>query len=214
MSTTIEHRRTWWRRNRWGLVALPVVLVLALAAGSSRVHDYWWVRGFHQPAPVTSGVASLVDEYDDGRLSYPIEARYSIASFGPADEVTLRRGEPLPAGVRAWRLELAVEADPDMVLSGCQLAVVDAEGNRHTADDSGLDLETPSSPCVPSDTRGPQPMPGSTAAPVLPTGEAPRPERYTTETVFVLPEEAVPATVRVWHLLPRYVELPVEASGA
>ncbi|GAA3529841.1 hypothetical protein AFL01nite_00610 [Aeromicrobium flavum] len=214
MTSTMEHRRGWWRRNRWGLVALPLALVLALAAGSSRLHEYWWKRGFHEQAPVSSGVATLTDEYDDGYLRYPIEARYSVASFRPADDVTLYGGDPLPSGVRAWRLSLAVEADPDVALSGCTVALVDTAGNRHGATDSGLDVDAPRlASCVPESTPGPRTTYGSTAPPAVPDGEDPRPPTYRTDTVFVLPAEAVPAAVRLWYALPRYVELPVDASA-
>jgi hypothetical protein len=214
VTATVEHRRTWWQRNRWGLVALPLALVLALAAGGSRLHEYWWNRGFHQMAPVSSGVATLTDEYDDGVLRHPIEARYSVNSFPPADDLTRRRGEPLPAGLRAWRLSLAVEADPAVALTGCTVAIVDTSGNRHHPSDAGLDIDvSPLSTCVPESTPGPQTTFGSAAPPALRPGEDPRPPAYRTDTVFVLPQEAVPAAVRLWYALPRYVELPVDASG-
>ncbi|WP_286928135.1 MULTISPECIES: hypothetical protein [Aeromicrobium] len=213
--STIEHRGTWWQRNRWGLVALPVALALALAAGSSRLHDYWWTRGFHSPVPVSSGQAHLVDEYDDGHLRYPIEARYAVDAFEPADDLTLLGGDPLPDGVRAWRLRLDVTADPDVSLAGCTVAVVDTEGNLHGESDSALVVDGPQfSSCVPRDTPGPQATYGSTEPPSLREGDDPRPEQFTTDTVFVLPEEAEPAAVRLWYFLPRYVELPVDGSAA
>ncbi|MFO6454045.1 MULTISPECIES: hypothetical protein [unclassified Aeromicrobium] len=215
MTSTIEHRRTWWQRNRWGLVALPLALVLALAAGSSRLQDYWWAKGFHSPAPVESSQAHLVDEYDDGHLRYPIEARYALDTFEPADDVTLIGGDPLPDGVRAWRLRLDVSADPDVSLVGCTVAVVDAAGNLHGESDSGLPVDGARfSSCVPNATPGPQAELGSTAPPRLREGDEPRLAAFTTETLFVLPAEAEPTAVRLWYFLPRYVELPVDGSAA
>jgi len=215
VTSTIEHRTTWWRRNRWGLAALPLALVLALGAGSSRLHDYWWTRGFHSAAPVESGRAHLVDEYDDGHLRYPIEAHYAVDSFAPADDVTLIGGDPLPGGLRAWRLSLAVSADPDVALEGCTVAIVDTRGNLHQTSDSRLPVDGPEfADCVPRATPGPQPDFGSTAAPRLREGDDPRPAEFTTDTVFVLPDEAEPASVRLWYFLPRYVELPVDGSTA
>ena len=32
---------TWLRRNRWGLILLPVALLLAVAASSSRLVHFW-----------------------------------------------------------------------------------------------------------------------------------------------------------------------------
>lgn len=207
----LQQDRTWWRRNHWGLIALPLLLALALAAGSSRVHDYWWLRGFHDRVQVTDGVASLVDEYDDGHLQYPIEARYSLSSFDPAD-ITLIDGDPLPPGVRAWQVRLHVEADPDMSLSGCQVALVDSEGNQFGKQDSGLLISSGFDDCVPSDRPGPQPEFGSTAPPKLGEGQEPRPAEYDTSSVFVLPEESDPAAIRLWYFLPTYVELPLNGE--
>ncbi|MBC9225488.1 hypothetical protein GL325_04040 [Aeromicrobium sp. 636] len=214
MTDTVEHRRTWWQRNRIGLLALPLALALALAAGSSRLHDYWWTHGFHDPVPVSGGAASLVDQYDDGHLRYPIEAEYSVASFVPAEDLRLLGGDPLPDGVRAWRLSLAVEADPDTVLTGCTVAIVDTAGSLHRESDAGMTLDgSRFSTCVPADTPGPQPEFGSAAAPRLLEEDDVRPPTFTTDTVFLLPQEAVPAAVRLWYSLPRHVELPLEPSG-
>src|SRR5690606_13533967 len=106
------------------------------------------------------------------------------------------------------------EADPDVALSGCTVALVDTAGNRHGATDSGLDVDAPRlASCVPESTPGPRATYGSTAPPVVPDGEDPRPSRYRTDTVFVLPDEAVPAAVRLWYALPSYVELPVDVSA-
>jgi hypothetical protein len=33
---------SWLRRNRWGLVALPVTAALAVGANAQRLQDYWW----------------------------------------------------------------------------------------------------------------------------------------------------------------------------
>lgn len=204
---------SWWRRNRLGLALLPVALAVALAAGSSRVQEYWWDCGFHEPASVRDGVAELVDEYDDGHLAYPIEARYSVASFAPVD-IALSSGDPLPAGLRAWRLRLDVEADPSVALRGCSVAVLDTAGALHASDDARLDLDLPigDSACVPADAAGPRVEFGSTSAPRVPAGEPARPRRFTTDTVLVLPAEAEPEAVRLWYFLPRYVELPVDGA--
>ena len=33
---------SWLRRNRWGLLALPVAAALAVGANAQRLQDYWW----------------------------------------------------------------------------------------------------------------------------------------------------------------------------
>ena len=59
--TARRARQTWWRRERIAVALLPVVIVGALAASSSRVEQYWWQKGFHEQASLSdSGVARIV----------------------------------------------------------------------------------------------------------------------------------------------------------
>lgn len=209
---------TWWRRNRLALGLLPVVTVLALAASSSRVEPFWWDAGFHARAEVTDATAHLVDTYDDGVLQYSIEARYRLAGVRPARPAELA-DSPLPEGLAAWAVTLEVEADPESVLVGCTVGLVDTDGALYRADDAVLLAGTSwgQSRCVPEDAPGPRYRPFSTAPPERPPGTPRRPSDYTVTTVVATPEDVEIDAVRVWYGLPTYVELPVDrvsdASG-
>ena len=37
-------RREWWHRNRWALLALPLLMLAVVAANAIRLGDYWWDR--------------------------------------------------------------------------------------------------------------------------------------------------------------------------
>lgn len=204
--------RTWWRRERIGLVLLPVALIAAMAASSSRIHEYWWDRGFHDAAPRSAqGVVSIADEYDDGFLRYPIEADISLLSAEPVTELPgAYRPARVPTGSRLWEVRLQWDADPSVSLTGCSVALVE-DDRLFVARTLDFDAGAPTAveACVPDETPGPKPVLGSTAAPAVTAGESPRPQRWTTRTYVVAPTDAEPESVRVWWLLPTYAELPL-----
>jgi len=207
-------RQSWWRRERIAILLLPVVLVAAIAATSSRVDEYWWQRGFHEQAPRdASGVVSIDDRYDDGFLRYPIRADVSLVSAEPVTAVPgAYKPMRLPTGARLWEVRLSWSADPDVSLTGCTIALVDADGNRYDIDRLSFEsgAVTTVETCVPDETPGPRPKPGSTAPPATAPGEAPRPGSWSTRSYLVVPEDVEPTAVRVWWLLPTYAELPLD----
>ena len=207
-------RQTWWRRERLALLLLPIVLVAAIVATSSRVDEYWWQRGFHEQASRdSSGVVSVDDRYDDGFLTYPIRADISLISVKPVTEVPgAYRPMRLPTGARLWEVQLRWKADPDVVLTGCTIALLDDDGSRYDISSTSFDSGAVTSvqTCVPEDTPGPQPTLGSTEKPAIGPDEQPRPETYETRAYIVMPEKKKPSAVRVWWLLPTYAEMPVD----
>lgn len=210
---TSRVRQTWWRRERLAIVLLPLVLVAAIAASSSRVHDFWWAKGFHSQAPITSaGVATVDIRYDDGFLTYPIRAEVSLESATPVTELPEADAPvKVPTGSRLWLVGLDWRADPDVVLNGCFVALVDRDGNRYDASINAFEANAPIeyNPCVPDETPGPTTTLGSTKAPAVEPGQQPRPTSYSTTAYVVLPDDVRPITARVWWLLPDYVDLPI-----
>lgn len=207
-------KQSWWRRERRAIVLLPLVAAAALAASSSRVDEYWWQRGFHDEVPRDAqGVVRVVDEYDDGYLRYPIRADISLISARPVTKLAdAFKPMQLPTGARLWEVHLRWKADPDVSLTGCSIALVDAAGNRYDIDRTSFDAGavTPAQTCVPDDTPGPRPQPGETKLPPVPAGELPRPETYETRAYILTPTDAEPTAVRVWWRLPTYAELPLD----
>lgn len=210
---TSRIRQTWWRRERLAIALLPLILVAAIAASSSRVHDFWWARGFHSEGPITAaGVATVDTRYDDGFLTYPIRAKISLTSAAPVTELPDAYGPlKIPTGSRLWLVDLAWSADPDLALTGCNVALVDRDGNRYDASINAFEANAPIvyDACVPDDARGPVPTVGSTKAPALPAGQPPRPESYSTTAYVIVPVDVRPVAARVWWFLPDYVELPL-----
>lgn len=210
---TSRVRQTWWRRERVAIILLPLILIGVIAATSSRVHDYWWARGFHAEAPISStGVATVDIRYDDGFLTYPIRAKVSLESARAVTELPDAYGPlKIPTGSRLWLVDLAWEADPDVPLTGCMVALVDRDGNRYGATINAFEANAPIvyNACVPDETPGPVPEFGSTEVPALAPGEQPRPETYSTTAYVIVPQDVRPVAARVWWLLPDYVELPI-----
>ncbi len=210
---TSRVRRTWWRRERLAVLLLPLILVGAIAATSSRVHDFWWVKDFRSEAPVdAAGVATVDLQYDDGFLTYPIRARVSLESASPVSQLPEADAPVrIPTGSRLWLVGLAWTADPDVALRDCRVALVDGDGNRYDSTVNAFEANAPIAynACVPDETPGPVPRFGSAEAPAVEPGQQPRPESYSTTAYVLLPEDVEPVAARVWWILPDYVDLPI-----
>lgn len=119
----------WWRRNRWGVLALIPVLLLALGLASE---DVWGVYWKQQPRePVTPGL--------DGWLSYG-GGRVRLVSLEQADDLKTYSGEPFtpPLGVRAWKATVSFEASMEATIGACDLSIEDSAGNLYEANPAEL----------------------------------------------------------------------------
>lgn len=204
--------RSWWRRERRAIALLPLGLLLALGGTASRIDEYWWNRGFHEPAEVVGGWTQVDDRYDDGYLAYPIRAEVRLASAERVDEVA-GASEPvaIATGGELWRVELDWQADPDVMLRGCRLALVGDDDVLYQAGTEGWDATSEGlrDKCLPEDRYGPQQQVGSTAQPRVPDGEQSRPRTWRSTAYVVTKEGFEPDAVRLWWYLPRYAELPI-----
>lgn len=208
--------KAWVRRNRKALFLLPIAAITAVLASSSRIDDYWWSKGLHDGSEAgPSGVVHFSDRYDDGYLTYPIAAEIALTGVEPVTTIESHLGRPepvkVPEGAMLWRVSLRFKADPNVVLNGCNVAIVDDKGTRYDAESRQFDSlgSRPIHQCVPDETPGPQAKVGSTAAPKVAEGESPRPRAYDTVTYVVTPVGVEPHVVRVWWFPPKYAELPI-----
>ncbi|MBO3103566.1 hypothetical protein [Cellulomonas fengjieae] len=199
----------WWRRNRWALVALPAALVLALAASGDRVRTMWWQQDLRRPATAEGGESiqfrQRVLDGVGGTMPVDVQVRLDGVDDAPVlpDDMTL------PAGTRAVQVDLTLSADPDVVLTGCSLAVRDATGTRYVYEwNSGGALQAVV-PCVPEDTPGPRPSLGDLDDVLSEQSTPPRPETWSVSPVVVVPDDVEIADVVLWWQMPQYVLLEV-----
>lgn len=204
----------WLRRNRIGLALLPVALVAAAAGNAHRIQTWFWENDLRAAQRAgADGVVRFVDMYDDGNQRHPIRPALSLDAAEPVTAIDPGDGEPitprLAAGTRLWRVTIKVEADPDMILSGCQLALADSTGTRWKASDKAFDdgeYSVPD-PCTPPGRPGPSWLP-NTPGPVV-AADAVRPPSYHVTTYLAIPSTAQPSEVWVWWSEPRYAVLPI-----
>lgn len=173
----------WWRRNRWGLVAL--LPALALALGPSLKEGYEQYSRTEPRRPVVAGADGWV-AFSGARIRLvEVVEETTVPGYG-------NRPFQLPKGVRAWRVTLAFETTDPEALAGCQPQLEDQAGRIFTARPAELSgARMPVVRCTPSDEAA-----GST---------------YQTVAYFALPRSATPAAVRIIRLteLPSYARLPV-----
>jgi len=198
--------RGWWRRNRWALVALPLALVLVLAASADRVRTLWWEQGLHRPTVGAPGeTVTFSQRVRDGLGgTSPVEVRVRLDGIGEPAE--LPRDLVVPDGARAVQVDLTLWADPDVILAGCSLAVRDAAGTRYDYVPNAWGAFQAVSPCVPEDAPGPMPSLGVLDDPDADPGPT-RPGTWTVSPVVVLPADVEPTEVALWWQLPQHVLL-------
>jgi hypothetical protein len=213
--------RSWFRRNRWGLLALPVTAALAVGANAQRLHDYWWDQDLRHAA-ATGGQSEWVtwsdscsDATGDGTRTFRVKVTdaVSTADAGPsADAADL----DLPSDLTGWRITMDFEAAPDQVLFGCQLALLDDNGNRYMYRAIVNDLNQDIWPCVPEDHPGPRPSITAGEPRTMMPGEE-RPAQWTTRPVVVVPRGATITQVLLWWEQPDYLAVRLKglrsASG-
>lgn len=185
------HRRGWWRRNVWGLLALLPVLLAITAADPYGAWSVW-----RETRPGSAVIAGA-----DGWVSYA-GARARLVSVEPAD---LRRRDeepfPLPSGLAAWQATVSFErtAQPDGSLRGCEFRLEDDSGRLFGDDPSEV---------VDAYVAGESYFGGVICAP---PAEDPDAARYDVVALFVLPGPARPVALRLTALdaKPDYARFPL-----
>jgi hypothetical protein len=201
---------SWWRTNRWWLPALPVA-VAAMATGSGYLlHDYWWIK---EPRwTIASGdqgdVVRVSGHYTDAIGETTQSFTVQLDGIESDDTVVLDANDvdpdrPLPAGTRSVRVHLSWTAEPDQLLRGCTVAVIDSEGRRYEGVADGDVTQ-----CVPDGHGGPVAAVVKGDDRAVPEGEE-RPSVWTTEPQFLVPEDVRITQVLVWWQLPDHVQLDV-----
>lgn len=206
----------WWRRNTWALLALPVVLAIVVVSGLGRVLLFWLPHEFTDRVETTIGRAvTFTDDYTDVNGTHERTVELSVLRVTPGAEPTTSAGETavgeglLPDGTQVWEVELAVRADPETVLTGCVVALVDAEGRIAQRDTSLMTWDTAMSACEPADTTNPSAIlyDGFRSDPST------RPPTYTQSVQLLTADDFEPVEIRVWWEPPTYLAVPVPAVG-
>ncbi|GAB3972399.1 hypothetical protein V1634_07510 [Plantactinospora veratri] len=172
----------WWRRNRWGLLALLPALVLALTPGVKDGYERYSRAEYLEPVGVGA----------DGWATFA-GARIRLVELVELPSLPGRddRPVPLPEGVRLWRAELAFELPAPEALIGCLPYLEDREGRLFSANPPELTgARLPSPGCVADD---------------------PAQRTLRVDAYFLLPRPATPVALRIVKATqrPRYARLPV-----
>lgn len=204
-------RRSWWRRNRLWLALLVPLLVVALGASSFRLATLYLPWEWSRPtvAEGSSGVLRQTYVELDGETR-DREVRVSVVAVTP--HTTLGDARAVDGAV-LWNVELELSAAPDQFLSGCEVEVQDADGDRYDfrsglgpAEEGGMFLPPVLVLCVPEDAPGPtvEPLTGE----LIPS-PVERPGSWRQEVLIAIPEGVEPDAVRIgWHQ-PEYLVLDV-----
>lgn len=200
---------TWWRRNRWALLALLPALALALLASSDRVSALYWSADLHDAHRGAQGEwVEHRDRIAELGQERPIALAVRLDGVSETD-TGWESSSPLalPPGARAVRIDLSLRAAPTEPVLTCQLAVRDADGTRYDYDYDTAGALQPASPCVPPDATGPAPWDVDATTD---EGEPARPQEWRVAPVVVVPEGVEITQVLLWWTPPAYLELSLD----
>ena len=223
--------RSWLRRNRWGLLALPVTAALAIGANAQRLHDYWWIEDLRHAA-ATGGQGewvtwtdSFTDALGSGTRTFKVKVTRTESTVDAGSSSDVDGGSPsdadadslsevaadleLSPDLTGFRVTMDFESAPDQVLFGCRLALLDDNGNRYVYRPIVNDLMQNMHPCIPEDNPGPQPsITAGEPRTAIFGGE--RPTHWTTQAVVVVPRTATITQVLLWWEQPDYLEVKLD----
>jgi len=203
----------WLRRNRWGLVALPVTLALAVAANAQRLQDYWWdsdlrtVGAAGRQGEWVTWSDTFTDAAGEGTRTFSVR----VAAVEPTDTAQSFRGSEdvaLPGDLAAVRVAMDFRAAPDQVLFGCRLALVDTAGNRYVYRPLVGGVMQSLHPCLPEQT-GPRPSISAGEPRVTLSGEQ-RPPEWEATPVVLVPRGTEITKVLLWWEQPDYLEVRLD----
>ncbi len=195
---------TWWRRNRWALLALPFVLALVAVSGASRLVNFWWPSQLREPvvASVDEPVAFTAQTWDDAGEETSIDLTVSVGPTTQTQDFTdgdgMLQTVPYVEGTTVWQTEVTFTAPPEQDPTLCYAEVVDTQGRTTTYATSALGATgLPLSPCAPLFSL---------------SQEGPRDESWTVPVLVRLTSDVQPAELRIWWQPPDYVSVPLEVA--
>lgn len=194
----------WWKRNRVGLIVLIPLILLAVAANSFRLVEIYlpWmidraIRVNEVQIPAERIRIDVPEEFDLSQTAIitPLQAT-------PVAELADQYGTvvtPAP-GAKLWTVDIQVNADPSFMLLDCRVSVLDEEGTEYETGLAQLDGDTATNSftinlCVEYLQAGPT---ADLEGNYIPADEgSERPEEYTIQRVFTIPDGHEPAELRV-----------------
>lgn len=201
---------TWVRRNRLGLILLPVALALAVAASSSRLMTFWYPFGPHDVTSVGVGEkAHLTQEWMDRAGTWTREVTVTVDSVEPTTVVRDYDNHDvdatIPKGTKLMRVSMSLAAKPDQVLRSCSLVIIDTQGREYPFSTGHIKPSSAKSDACQNPGEG-----GPEAALVRGKGhvdEEPRPETWSSVADVLMAADAKPATVQIWWDTPEAIEV-------
>jgi hypothetical protein len=124
-------KRSWWRRNIWALVALPV---LVAGLGAPDVEDLYYRYLGDQPTQATVGVTHQTVQFHEAAITL-----VGVKAVTPTPEFETDPITP-PAGYTFYEVDLSFNFAHDPTgLGACKIVLIDQSGRQYA--DSPDELE-------------------------------------------------------------------------
>lgn len=203
-------RESWWRRNRLWLALLVPLLAAAIASSSWAYFTLYRPQQYHRVQPAVDGRVHFVQHTRSTGYDYTIDTTMQLISFAPVTG----NDWSVPSGQQLWRSTMRFEADPQTLLNGCRLSLVDQHGRKY-APNLGVKSESSRArttvmemECTPSGKSGPVLIMGKV---LPPSSGSERPGTWEISQLWALPNDVTPTRLRVAWSAPDYAEFTIPA---
>lgn len=201
----------WMRRNRIWLILIVPLFLIAAVVSSFRLVTLYLPWQWSDPIIAKGSAGQLEQTFVDvdgvkrhrsvGVEVVSIQTKNEFEGVAPVD------------GAAMWQVVLEFSAEPDQYLYGCEVELVDDQGNRYSyagglqaSEPDGFYLTPYLLHCVPEEAPGPR-------ADVLgePIGDvgAERPLSWRQTVLIAMPRDVVPINVRIGWSKPVYLVLNI-----
>ncbi|AXH97001.1 hypothetical protein [Ornithinimicrobium avium] len=196
---------SWWRRNRWALLALPFVVALVAVSGASRLVNFWWPSQLSEPvvgsvgAPVGLTAQTWDEEGEETSIDVDVVVGPTTEAVDWTDGDGMLQRVPYVDGTRVWRTDVTFTAPAGEDPTLCLAEVVDTRGRTTTYTTTAVGAQgLPVSPCAP---------------PFSLSEQGPRDETWTVPVLVRLTADVEPAELRIWWQPPEHVAVPLEVDA-
>jgi len=203
----VAHRR-WWERNRLWVFLLVPLLALALASSGFRLVRIYLPWNYSRPQIAHASAMTFSQDWRyNSRLTFHRQATIKVRGVTVVDAEGGRRAAP---GATLYRVELQLDADPDVLMTGCDIMLLGPDGTRYGVSGAKVDIPGADQPfgiaCVPAEAPGPT---VDVVTDEVTPSDSPRPTTWTIVTSVALPSAVKPTQVRVQWTEPDYAVLDV-----
>lgn len=206
-----HRKRRWWRDNALALILLGPAIAAALFASSYRLTELYRPSLPTHQLPASGDSGTYTSSFRIANTTYERTIDVRLVSV---TEVGVLHGKQAVDGAKQWAVSFAFTADPSVPADSCTIELYDEAGNVYhprsaLVDTPGAEPLFRVDDCLVPGEEGP--MVNAFTGKLEESG-APRPPSWRSTIGFAMPDDVVPAKVRIYWDTPNYLDFDAHAD--